>query len=274
MDKGVQLLPRAAAAGIKVFGLLQGFHAADRLALGRPTEDYPNWIGELLPDDRQAGKLLAIQLIEQARRRNLESSDGSIRILGLSGPYTVASIARLNGLREAVAADSQAILEEVAPAGWDHARAREQTKSLIVCYPEASVVWAANDAMAFGAIEGSREVGRSPGQEVLVGGIDWSPGVGTLLRNGDLAISIGGHSFDGLWALALLKLHNEGTSLPRRSLSSRLVAMTRDNVGKYEALTERSTWSRIDFPRLLAMLRSGGPDVELSADAALGLLEA
>jgi hypothetical protein len=61
------LLPQITAAGIKTFITCEGFFVAERHTLGRPREKHPNWLGGLLPDDEQAGVLLAETLVEAAR---------------------------------------------------------------------------------------------------------------------------------------------------------------------------------------------------------------
>lgn len=42
-------------------------------------------------------------------------------------------------------------------------------------YPQTTAIWNASDGMALGAIEAARNAGRTPGEDVIVGGVDWEP---------------------------------------------------------------------------------------------------
>ena len=212
---GVTLLPEAAQKGIRVLTLSQGFSSADGFTLGRPREKHPTWLGELLPDDRDAGARLAEILIGRARDQGLAAEDGLVHMIGVSGPFTIASILRLNGLRKAVADAEDVTLEELAPAGWDRERAYSVVRDMLIRYPQTAIIWAANDSMALGASEAVVDHGSTPGEDVLIGGVDWAGFVPEKIRSNELTASMGGHFFDGARALVLLYDHHHGNDFPR-----------------------------------------------------------
>lgn len=265
-EVGTTLLPRAARQGIRTLTLSQGFSSADSFALGRPREKHASWLGELLPDDRRAGSRLAEILLQAARDRNLQTDDGRIHMIGVSGPFTIASILRLNGLRSTIAQNPDVVLEELAPAGWDEDRAYAVVRDMLERYPETSVVWAANDAMALGASRAIRERGSAHGRDVLVGGVDWAAFVPEMIHRGELTVSMGGHFFDGAWALVLLYDYAHGRDLPRVDLRSRLTPMTAENVERYEKLLEPETLRDLDLSRFSRVLHPQVGDFEISAD--------
>lgn len=264
-EVGSVLLPKAARKGIRVLTLCQGFSTADRLTLGRPREKYETWLGELLPDDRRAGAELAELLVAEARRKGLHGADGRLNLLAVSGPFTNSSVQRLNGLRAAVSEASDVVLQEVAPAGWNEERAFWVVADMLKRRPDASILWAANDTMALGAARAVADTGR----EILIGGVDWASFVPDQIRRGAITYSMGGHFFDGSWALLLLYDYHQGHDFPDLEMRSSFTAMGPKNVERYEGLLRPGTWKAIDLARFS---RAEDPELgpfEISADMLL-----
>ena len=259
----VEVLPQADERGIKTLILNEGLMVPDRQVLGSPGERFASWLGELVPDDRAAGHLLATTLLAAARRRG---GDGAkLAVVGLGGSFTSSSLLRINGLRQAVA-ESDAVLHEVVPANWDRERARAETARLLERHPDLAVVWSASDHMAQGAAEALRAAGRSPGTDVALGGIDWAPFAFDEIRRGAFTASVGGHFLDGAWALVLLHDHHRQPSGPIRA-KSQLALATRDNVDTYERVLARR--HAIDFRRFSRLLNPALPAYAFSVESVL-----
>ena len=247
LNVGLEILPRAAEAGIKVLLICQGTMAADAAQLGEPREKYADWLGELLPDDRESGFVLASTLIEQARAAGKTASDGKIHMCGLSGTFTSASILRVGGLRDAAAENPDVSLEEVAPATWQRDKAAWWASELLKRNPLTSVIWGANDSLALGAADAISAAGKVPGKDVFTGGIDWAPLALPKVRDGVLAASLGGHFMDGAWGLIMLYDHCHGYDFDAIRSRTHNVLVTSANVHEYLGVLDRSRWSRIDF---------------------------
>jgi ABC-type sugar transport system substrate-binding protein len=262
----VEVLPLASARGIKVLLLNEGLMVPDRQTLGSPGERHAGWLGELLPDDRRAGYLLAKTLFEAARARR-GAGGGRVVVGALGGSFTSSSLLRINGLRQAVAEAGDVTLCEVVPANWQQERARAESARLLAGHPELAVLWSASDQMALGAAEAITAAGKVPGRDVLVGGVDWAPFAFEKIRQGAFTASVGGHVIDGAWALVLLYDLHHRPSLGPAEEKSQLAVVTRDNVDAYERLFTRRR--EVDFRRFSKVANPGLEAYQFSVDAVL-----
>lgn len=243
------LLPQISQAGIRTVIVCEGFFVAERNLLGGPREKHPNWLGGLLPDDEQAGMLLAESLVAAARARQPAGGDDQVHLVGLSGAYSIGAILRLNGLRKVVARHPDVVLDEVAPALWSRETARRLIPELLERNPRTSLVWAASDDMALGALEAVAAAGRRPGEEILIGGIDWSPFALEKLASGEFTASVGGHFLDLAWCVVMVHDHHHGRDFGASIELSRYVVLTRENSSRYELFFDESRWPTVDFSR-------------------------
>jgi ABC-type sugar transport system substrate-binding protein len=252
----VEVLPIADQRGIRTLVLNEGLMVPDAQVLGKPGERHANWLGELVPDDRAAGHLLATALLEAARKRR-NGAPGKIEVVGLGGSFTSSSLLRINGLRQAVTESGDAVLHEVVPANWESERARTETARLLAQHPGVGVVWSASDGMALAAVEALKAAGKVPGRDVVVGGIDWAPFAFDQVRRGVFSASVGGHFLDGAWALVLLHDHHRQPGGPIHA-KSQLALLTPANVDTYEPLAgarrdvDFRRFSRVENPALQA----------------------
>ena len=262
----VEVLPAASARGIKVLLLNEGLMVPDRQTLGSPGERHASWLGELVPDDKRAGYLLARALFEAVRPAH-RGRDGKVAVGALGGSFTSSSLLRINGLRQAVAEAGDADVREVVAANWQQDRAGAETARLLQQHPDLAVVWAASDQMALGAAEAIAAAGRVPGRDVLVGGIDWAPFAFAKVREGTFTATVGGHFLDGAWAIVLLYDHHHRPAPGPIAEKSQLAAVTRDNLDAYERLFTRR--GQIDFRQFSKVHNPAQPSYRFSVDAVL-----
>jgi hypothetical protein len=242
-------IPILASAGIKTFLITEGLFFAERRELGDPGGKHPNWIGELLPDDEAAGARLGSIVIDAARAQGKVAPDGKVHVVGLNGTQTIASVMRYKGLKDLAAARDDVVLHDVLPALWSRSEAQRITRDLLQRFPETTAIWAANDTMALGAAEVAAELGRPPGKDVFVGGIDWAPFAFEKIEEGVFTASLGGHFLDGAWALTMLHDHHQGQTLEQPRSRSTWAAATAENLASYRKLYDETRWSKIDFTR-------------------------
>lgn len=265
----VDILPAADAAGIKVLLICEEVLAADRHAIGEPRGLYPNWLGEILPDDRATGLLLANALIDEARRQGKTAGDGKVHVCGLSANYTPASLFRARGLQDAVALHADVSFGETVLADWDREKAAWWTGELLERNPGTTVIWAANDTMALGAADAIEAAGLVPGQDVFTGGVDWASFALPKVLDGTFTASLGGHFMDAAWGLIMLYDHHHGRDFQIRRARSKNVVVTARNVQEYMRFLDRGQWHRIDFSRFSKVRNPDLESYEFSPEAVL-----
>lgn len=247
------LMQAAEAAGVPVLLAFSGLAADDIALLGRPRERSPLFLGSLLADNAGAGAAMAQALLADCRRRSGGSAE-PVPLLALGGiTATPAAQERLDGLLGALAADGHAQLLDQVTVNWSREEARDRTLSLLRRQPQTQGIWCANDDMALGAMDASIAMGRVPGQDLSIIGLNWQEDALREVAAGRLVLSMGGHFLLGAWALAWLRDHAEGLDFAsaggvEQYLS--LAPLTRKQVGPYLARFGEDGWTRIDFNRL------------------------
>ncbi len=243
--QGAIIIRMAEKAKIPAFVVNAGFQKDENM--GKPREKYKCWIGELVPDDFEAGYRLAQILSRKAQR----GRDGKIHMVALSGNIAdTASIERVEGLKQAVNEMNDVVLEQVFSTDWSSTVARQK-----FClfkrsrYPETTVVWAAGDAIALGVAEGARELNLKMGRDIITGGIDWSREGLEAVKEGTLHVSMGGHFVDGAWAAVLIYDYFNGRdfALDGVSLKSKMFPITIYNADTYLLKLKRNNDSKLNF---------------------------
>lgn len=248
-----EILKIAEAHGVKSFVFNAGLTADERAVHGAPREQYAQWIGSMFPDDRLAGYTLATSLIERARALGLSRGDGKISMMGLTGTLSDSpAIERTLGLERALEESPDVVFHQLVPAHWNHDQAVTKTMGLLGRYADASVLWAANDPMALGAIDGALLAGRTPGRDFIVGGVDWNSPALEAVKNGTMHITIGGHFMEGGWVMVLLHDYAHGRDFANDGGTSRfseMASLTQNNIDKYIEKFANEDWDRVDFSR-------------------------
>ena len=233
--------------GVKSFLFNADLTEEGEALIGGPREKLPHWIGRLIPDDERAGYDLAKYLIAEAQK---QKPGQKLRMIGISGSYaSTAAVKRVKGLRRAVAESENVELAQVVTARWSPSVARQKYSLLKNRYGDFDIVWVANDSMAMGVLE---EIDPET-EQVLVGGMDWTPEALAALNDGRLSASMGGHILDMGYSLAILKHYHEGcdyaVSDTDASLDSVLSIMTTEKEA-YEELIENRDWRSLDFAQI------------------------
>lgn len=208
---GPEILRRLDGSGIKAVMAFSGIHGVDRRRSGGPREKYSFWLGTLEPRAEDAGYLTAKKLIEKGRGAKLVGSDGLLHLIAVAGDRsTPSSAARNAGLQRALAESSDVVLDQIVYANWSHETALTKSRWLVRRHPDAHLVWAGSDQMAFGAMQAWREHGDVPGKDVLFSGINTSAAALKAVRTGELSALAGGHFMAGAWALVMIHDHAKG----------------------------------------------------------------
>ena len=253
---GAALLKEADAKGIKTFMLLNSFYGAEAQRMGAPATRYKHWLGSLVPDNKAAGKRMAEALITCARQTAEKGKDGKYHLLGLLGDSTTpASIDRTEGLLEAVAARPDVVLDRTLATNWQTVKGHDLTANFLDWSESQKIplagIWAANDALALGAIAAAEERQLATGKDFCTVGLNWSPEAVDLVASGKMAMTHGGHFLAGGWAIVmlhdLLSADAAGKPVAARDAAFSMAPIDRRNVQDFIAKLGDRDWRRIDF---------------------------
>jgi galactofuranose transport system substrate-binding protein len=132
----------------------------ERVAI--PGEDYVSYLAS---DFRKEGELAAEWLIN--------ATNGQAKIIELEG--TVGSspgVQRKQGFDELIANEPGMEILVSESADFNEQKGYEATLRLMRAHPTANVIYSHNDAMSFGVITALEELGKEPGEDVLIVSID------------------------------------------------------------------------------------------------------
>lgn len=202
---GPELLRLFADSPSRLFALHSTLTADQQARTGASREKHANWIGSLVVNDQQAGALMAEGLLA------LHATPAPIEMLAFSGARnTPSATLREAGLQAVLQTHPKVQLRQLVYGEWNRQRAYEQALSLLQRYPQVSHVWSANDEMAFGVLQAARELGRQPGRDLHLTGLNNSTALFQAYRAGDIEVLVTGHFTLGAWALVMLHDHAKG----------------------------------------------------------------
>jgi len=273
------MLRLADGAGVKVFTFNTDVPDGARASIGTPRTVLQGWLGHLSPDNIAAGRTLVTLLGKQAEQSGL-ASESRIPMLALSGTRDSSAGKDRDGGMLAAAVQQRSGLLQLVYANWSGALAREKTEVLLKRYPETVSIWSASDGMALGAIEAARNAGRVPGQDLLVGSVDWQPEALDKIRSGELLVSLGRHFMGGGLALLLLHDYHHGRDFddmsPDYVFRYKLEPATRDNIDQVQRIADPENWSSVDFRQFSRVgeteTAKAVPDPDAVLDAITGAL--
>jgi len=219
----------------------------DRKFLGKAGEKFKYWLAEKSFDDKKAGYLLAQELIKQATH-NLSSP---ISIVAISGARIEISDLRNAGLRQAVAENPQTNLKQLVFNNWDRKKSQLQTQKLLLRYPETRIIWTASDNGGLGAYESVLASGKKPGQDILIGGIDWHSEIFPLIKNGHYNASMGGQVLAATAGLVLLyDFHNGVNKQTLKNMPNLKIDMLTINDFAMLDAMQTPNWDNVDFKKM------------------------
>ena len=240
------------AAGIKTVFAYSTIAPSERAELGGPRERHKGWLGSIEPRAEDAGYLTARALIEAGRKARAHAADGKLHVVALAGDRTTpSSILRNDGMQQAVSEASDVVLDQMVYAAWNRDKAAEQADWLFGRHPDARLVWAGNDLMAFGAMQALEKRGGTPGRGHLFSGVNTSTEALQAVGKGRLAALAGGHFICGAWAMVLIHDHAHGRDFASEGLEFSRTMFTLFDSQSAARFMERYAdgFSAIDFRR-------------------------
>lgn len=206
-----EILRLAQGSGVKLFIVNNALSPDQKRLYDSQPGKYPAWLGSLVPNDEEGGYLMLKELI---RLHGPVPPGQGVDLLAFSGlKITPAAQLREKGMMRALAEHPEVHLRQLVYGGWTRERAYEQAKMLLARYPQTSLVWSANDEMAFGAMQAYSQTGAQPGKDVLFGAFNTSPEALQALLDRRLSVLLGGHFTLGGWALVELHDDEQGVDI-------------------------------------------------------------
>jgi ABC-type sugar transport system substrate-binding protein len=175
----------------------------------------------------------------------------------LCGDQTTAGQALFQGWLNLRKERLDVVQVSVQNAAWEEREARSAAALMLRAHPEVTVVWAANDSMALGALDAVRAVGKEPGVDVLVGGMDLLARALERVADGQMTVTLGGHVLDGARSLLLVHDHLQGQDFEPFVQRSLLEPVTAALAPSYLRFLEQQAWRRVDFERFSRARRLG-----------------
>lgn len=239
------VIKTANQAKIPVFLVNTSLDEVETKDLGKPREKYKYWIGQMQPDDKTAGYLVAKTLFNK-----FPDKSKKYHVIGING--NVASDVtklRLEGLQKAVAESNNIILDQVVYGNWLPATAKYKFVELKKRYPNAKIVWTAGDGMAMGVVQGAKDLKLKPGRDIVTGGIDWLPDALKMVKDKEIDVSVGGHFIEGGWVAVLLYDYFNGKDFASEKVTwkTQMRPITSTNVDYYEQKLDQKNWKKINF---------------------------
>ena len=214
-EKGIaaNIAKQIAQHKVPIFMLLNDL---DKASLNSLSDEEQSFIvGSVTPDNYKAGKKLLLSLVKQGNEVNSGGKSVSTqKVLALQGDYsTPASLAREQGFKDALLAFPKLELVDSSVANWSKQQAYQKVKG-IIHRSRIDFIWAANDAMAFGAKKAVTEANLD--YPVVIGGINWDVNDAQFPLN----VSFGGHVTLGAKAMIMLyDIHHQQLATKQRYIN-------------------------------------------------------
>jgi ABC-type sugar transport system substrate-binding protein len=257
---GPEMLKVLDGAGVKTFFAYSSIPRDARADIGGPRETYKGWLGSLEPYAEDAGYLTARALFETARRAGKPAGDGKYHLVAIAGDRTTPSSTRRNaGMMRALGEAPDVVLDQTIYAGWARDKAAEQAEWLFKRHVDARLVWAANDLMAFGAMEAWEKGGGKPGRDAWFSGVNTSKEAMEAIKSGRLSALAGGHFITGAWAVVMLYDYAHGRDFRDEGLELDRTMFTLFDAASAERFNALygEDFGRIDFRRHSKVLNAG-----------------
>ena len=277
VDAAPEIIRLADAAHVKLILLNNDLNEKDWAEFGEPRTKYRSWLGSIVPDHEGAGYGIATEILTEAARIKAKRP---LKILALTGDHeTPAGNERVRGLKRAVGDITKLLgpgsveLVEVRYLDWTAKTAEASVRQFTATGPRIDALWAANDPMALGAMSALNEAGYKPGEDVLVGGLNWSQVAVKKVLDGEMVVTYGGHFLLGAWAMVVLRDYHNGRDFAEEDARLQIpmgainlpVARRFPDIGNTD-------WRKVDFTRFSKTRNPELKRYEFTQDALLAQL--
>ncbi|MDW3683789.1 ABC transporter substrate-binding protein [Cupriavidus sp. CV2] len=243
-----EMLTTLARSPAKVVLMHNDLTPGQRRQVGNERQSIPNWIGTVTADAKHGGYRLMQYLYQRL-------GQAGARVIGITGdPKTPVSLERAAGVEAFLSHARNTRICQLVFSDWSYADSEKKARVLLARYPDANVIWAANDSMALGALNAVR----ARNARVLVGGMGALSEALASVADGGLAAMVAGDYFIGAWAMVLLHDYHWGKDFAKsggaRQKLDYLSVVHRENAARYADVVFRRGGT-LDFSLYSKFLR-------------------
>ncbi|MBN1378933.1 MAG: ABC transporter substrate-binding protein [Gammaproteobacteria bacterium] len=254
-------LALAKERGIKVYLFNADIRDDEKGEFGSLRGHYYNWIGHMVPDDKNAAMTLTKTLVNLAEHGQKKAITNPVTVEAMVSGKELSTVARQRnaGLRAQIKLMPQARLHEfpvdntaigeVARVG----RSKEWAMKLMSSSRAIDVIWTGNHDEMWGVVQGVEQAGKIPGKDVFIGGFDWNADSIQAIADGRISVSMFGHFMEGAWALLLVHDYHYGFDFAGDvglKISTPMSAITSENYQRYKTILNEAHWRSVDFKML------------------------
>ncbi|MGX9415953.1 ABC transporter substrate-binding protein [Vibrio sp. WJH972] len=224
---GPRLMEVFANTSVKILLIHNDLTTEQRRKYGNEREHFSNWIGTITTNEESGVSRMMDELYRQL-------GDREPQIIGITGDRSApVALERALGVEDFVSKSERGEILQLTYSNWAVEEARKKTEVLLSRYPQTNIIWAANYAMAQGALQAVKE----RGVNVLIGCVSVAPYLKTKMENQGISVSMGSHFFIGAWGMVLLHDFHNGEDFSQhggiRLKSDYLHVINSDNAPTY-----------------------------------------
>lgn len=257
----------------KLLFLLNDLTIEQKSKAGSARSDNPNWIGSITPNAKFGGFEMGVSIIQAAKEKFGEP----VEIFAIAGDkVTPSSIARNEGLEQAVAENPSSRIVRFLAAKWNQDTATKLTERFIASGAGESVkaYWGGNDGISIGMMTALKSAGLKGGEDYFVAGLNWSKPALKLVKDGQMTLTHGGHFFAGAYSMVMIHDYENGTDFADENVDINfpMSAIDKSNVSIYLDNLGSGDWDAIDFKKLSKVFNKSLTDYDFTLSSLLDAL--
>ena len=257
----------------KLLFLLNDLTAEQKSKAGSARSDNPNWIGSITPNAKFGGYEMGISVIQAAKEKFGEP----VEIFAIAGDkVTPSSIARNEGLEQAVAENPGSKIVRFLAAKWNQETATKLTERFMASAAGESVraYWGGNDDISIGMMTALEDAGLQGGEDYFIAGLNWSQPALKLVKDGQMTLTHGGHFFAGAYAMVMIYDYQNGIDFADENVDINfpMSAIDQNNVSMYIDNLGSGDWDAIDFKKLSKASNKSLKNYSFTLSSLLGAL--
>ncbi len=239
--------------------------------LGRPRDKLKHWLAHISPDEVEASLRLSAILLSRVCK------DEQANLISMSGHLdTGVTQLRLSGLRNSRGYGRGFKQVQHIETDWSSLDAKGKLSTLLsqTSSKDFNILWTASGDIAQGALASLKNHHYRPSRDVFVGSIDWDNNIVSLIEEGILEVSLGGHFVEAGIAALLLNDYLHGKEFVNETgsiIKTKLETMSYANVRKLRPKLNPKHWQSIDFKKQTKHFNADLKAYELSPRALLKL---
>ena len=256
-------------SGIKVlmFGSLT---KEEKAVIGEPREKKPNYIGKISIDDYTAGYLSAELMVKTAIEKKLHDEEGYINLLVLEGVRkTPFNSNRVRGLNDILKEYPKVRIIQSVHTDWTYEDAGRIAPQMLQRHAQHKIAgfWCANSALAKGASDAMKNLGKAPGVDFITVGTDWGTAAVESVSSGDVLGISGGHVAAAAWIVTLIHDYHNGIDFDDSVYLNKVTMMDKAFSIKFLENFKEGDWDAIDFTKYSKAENADLKQYELSFNA-------